>query len=161
MKCSCQFHFARQQVGQSTLTNFNVALSLTLKVASLNCARTELNDGRQLSLQLITSGSYRNSLHPPTALPPPPTFVALCSISHCSAFSHSTLARWAQELLPPAGSSSTWKCVKFCVEMVVRKGLWHGLSLWGEWFNALQYSRISYIIYIFYRAPSVFIRKNM
>lgn len=138
----------------STLTNFNVALSSAFKVASLNCVRAELNDGRQLSLQLITSGSHRNSLHP-TPLPLPSGREAcrafVLHFAQCNAFSiqHSaTLARWAQELLPSAESSSTWKCVKFCVEMVVRKGLRPGvgmcllLCVWvcvcgkGEWFNA-------------------------
>lgn len=119
-------------VSGSTLTNFNVALSSALKVASLNCVRAELNDGRQLSLQLITSGSHRNSLHPTPFPLPSGGLPAVLHFAQCNAFSiqHSaTLARWAQELLPSAESSSTWKCVKFCVEMVVRKGLRPGVGM--------------------------------
>lgn len=84
----------------STLTNFNVALSSALKVASLNCVRAELNDGRQLSLQLITSGSHRNSLHP-TPFPLPSgslPAVPLCSISHSAThFPFNTRQPWPGE----------------------------------------------------------------
>lgn len=109
-------------VSGSTLTNFKVALSSALKVASLNCVRAELNDGRQLSLQLITSGSYRNSLHP-TACPsllaaPSLPAVPLCSISHSAThFPFNTRQPWPGEhknyclQLSPRAHGNVLNCV--------------------------------------------------
>lgn len=61
--------------------------------------RTELNDGRQLSLQLITSGSYRNSLHPTnTPLPLPPPSVPFCAPFRIAGpIQHAARHRWPGE----------------------------------------------------------------